>query len=455
MTNPSVRGRPGSEYRLLTVALMLGNKFLDDNTYTNKTWAEVSGISVQDIHVMEVEFLSNMRYALLASSEQWEEWLDKLASYSVFCERVSNGTSSSSRTVSPTLLIPSPTAGKGLSPVASPTAYQSAQRGFATTNGGRTYSPPTLPVNPTPMMYPETVGSVVTSFNQRPDFGGSNNRKRSWDEQSVEPPTKRAHLAPAQQAPKPAPDARRLPVPALTVNTNYQTPVTQPTYASTSYSMQQFQQQQQQQGAPYAVSLPPLDPGTRAMSTVYAPPTTTSWAPASTMTSSGATQQNLHHAKAVTPTNQYPPTVHYPPTSNATFGTPTKRLSPINNTLTPAAAYNASSPLHDYPHNSGFHTPITHSPSIYLQQRNSPYKPIRHVRTLLNPPPPMSLQGYQLPAIPPSQMHYQPIGRRNDQRTGIVPEYRVHDAYSRHPSFTPGQHATSQQSQHRFTDLMH
>lgn len=26
MTNPSVRGRPGSEYRLLTVALMLGNK---------------------------------------------------------------------------------------------------------------------------------------------------------------------------------------------------------------------------------------------------------------------------------------------------------------------------------------------------------------------------------------------------------------------------------------------
>lgn len=26
MTNPTVRGQPGSEYRLLTVALMLGNK---------------------------------------------------------------------------------------------------------------------------------------------------------------------------------------------------------------------------------------------------------------------------------------------------------------------------------------------------------------------------------------------------------------------------------------------
>jgi hypothetical protein len=35
--NPTVRGKPGSEYRLLTVALMLGNKFLDDNTY-EYTW---------------------------------------------------------------------------------------------------------------------------------------------------------------------------------------------------------------------------------------------------------------------------------------------------------------------------------------------------------------------------------------------------------------------------------
>lgn len=75
---PFCKGKPGSEFRLLTVALMLGNKceylsqtiasglavlclltlklVLDDNTYTNKTWAEVSGISVQEIHIMEVEF---------------------------------------------------------------------------------------------------------------------------------------------------------------------------------------------------------------------------------------------------------------------------------------------------------------------------------------------------------------------------------------------------------------
>lgn len=396
---------------------------------------------------MEVEFLSNMRYALLASSEQWEEWLDKLASYFLFCERIASPSAAARMVTSPTLVIPSPTAGKGLSPVVSPTAYQSAQHASATTNGARLYSPPAV-VNPTPAAYPDSIGSDGP-LAYRPDPVGASSRKRSWDEQSVEPPAKRAYRAPPQAAPKPAPDARRLPVPSLSLNTNYQGPVTQAPYSNTGYAMQQ--------AASYAVSLPPLEPGTRAMSTVYAPPATSSWAPASSMTSGGPTHQNLHPSTLATPTNQYPPPAQYPTTTIATYGTPTKRLSPIN-TLTPAAAYSGSSPLHEYGQNSGFHTPISHSPSIYLQQRNSPYKPIRHVRTLLNPPPPSSLQNYQLPAIPPSQMHYQPIGRRNDQRTGIVPEYRLHDNYgssifsgnSRHAGMAPGHGLSTQQSQHRY-----
>ncbi|PSS03838.1 hypothetical protein BD289DRAFT_358537 [Coniella lustricola] len=450
MTNPSVRGRPGSEYRLLTVALMLGNKFLDDNTYTNKTWAEVSGISVQDIHVMEVEFLSNMRYALLASSEQWDEWLDKLSSYHVFCERVAKGPSPSLRPVpSPTFVVPSPTGGRGLSPIVSPTACQSAQHSFPPARGNRPYSSPSLPPNPLPMMYTEAATNVVSPLHQRPDFGVMSGRKRSWDEQLAEPPTKRSYRAP-QTPVKTGPDARRLPVPALTLNTNYQTPINQGPYSGTGYSIPQ--------SAPFPVSLPPIEPGTRAMSTVYAPPpppTTVGWAPASTATAinSNMSHQAMCPASLITPTNQFPPTTQYPPTTTAAFGTSAKRLSPIN-TLTPASAYNGSSPLHEYPANSGFHTPITHSPSIYLQQRNSPYKPIRHVRTLLNPPPPLSLQSYQLPAIPPSQMHYQPIGRRNDQRTGIVPEYRMHDAYNRHGGMPVAQSSAGQPSHHRLNNLM-
>ena len=99
------------------------------------------------------------------------------------------------------------------------------------------------------------------------------------------------------------------------------------------------------------------------------------------------------------------------------YHTPTKKLSPTN-TLHPPYA---SSPLTEgFP--NGVRTPISQSPSIYLQQRPSPYRPIRHVNTLLYPPPSASLHEYHLT---PSQMHYQPLGRRNEVRTGIVPEYRV------------------------------
>ncbi|UKZ64103.1 uncharacterized protein TrAtP1_005322 [Trichoderma atroviride] len=73
-------------------------------------------------------------------------------------------------------------------------------------------------------------------------------------------------------------------------------------------------------------------------------------------------------------------------------------------------------------------TPISHSPSVYLQQRASPYRPIRHVNRLLYPPPSASLDQYHL-AVPvqPTQMHYQPLGRRNDLRTGVVPEFVVYN----------------------------
>lgn len=47
----------GQVYRMLTVALLLGSKFLDDNTFQNKSWAEVSNIPVAELNSMELEWL--------------------------------------------------------------------------------------------------------------------------------------------------------------------------------------------------------------------------------------------------------------------------------------------------------------------------------------------------------------------------------------------------------------
>lgn len=404
--NPSVNGRPGSEYRLLTVALMLGNKFLDDNTYTNKTWADVSGISVTEIHVMEVEFLSNMRYSLLASKEHWEDWLAKLARFKQYIDRAQLPPKSVSPTPSPTHRqfvspLPSPTGnGPTLHPTpqsfhcnpyspmsAAQTGNGSSQRLAVSHVMNNAVSPSPLALRPVEYGgnarkrgYPEEDPGDTTPA-KRVNYGAQSGyfTQRQQPTQAQPPPQPvpaaqlgmlpqhqaiqqqvQHHMAAQQPRPIPAPKHQhhqphqhqphappRLSVPNLTINTN--------TYAPQQAS---------------ALSLPPLVPGTRAMSTVYAYP--------GSSPIEAATAAYSHHAAAA----------------------------------------------------SGVHTPIAHSPSVYLQQRPSPYKPVRYVNTLLHPPPSAFLQQYHLcgggaAPVPPANMHYQPLGRRNDVRTGVVPEFIV------------------------------
>ncbi|KAI0512807.1 hypothetical protein F5B22DRAFT_637609 [Xylaria bambusicola] len=379
-TNPRVHGNPGSEYRLLTVALMLGNKFLDDNTYTNKTWAEVSGISVKEIHVMEVEFLSNMRYGLLTSKEQWREWLRKLACYHKYCERARAEETIRQAQTTPIHL--SPNQGRFTPPLPSPTAILPTSAHGAPSLVSA-YSPSSAQHNGWDSAYHVT--PVVSPLAVKPSLGHPLLRKRSWDGgDAVEPAPKKVTLAPSQimvpsMRPTAGIDPVRLPAPQLTLDTSQAT-------LPNMYG-------------PSMVSLPPLIPGIRAMSTVYTP--TSSWPTTNTALSTCG-----------------PQTPSYGVPSN--YGTPTKRHSPSS-----MAAF-GSSPLAEV---YASHTPISNSPSVYLQQRASPYKPVRRVNTLLNPPPSIPLSEYHLGS---SQMHYQPIGRRHDVRSGIVPEFQPGYGHQRH-----------------------
>ncbi|KAK6079330.1 cyclin [Seiridium cupressi] len=389
--NAKVNGSPGSEYRLLTVALMLGNKFLDDNTYTNKTWAEVSGIAVKEIHVMEVEFLSNMRYGLLVSKEQWQEWLKKLACFHEYCERADLSEkaaemAAAARRQRAQQVVPlnmtSPTHHGFSSPLPSPTnilpsSMQPSPASLAA------YSPNAAVYNsnsnwhgsyqPTPALSPLAAKPNLVFQ--------PNSRKRSIEDSEVTEPAPKRTTRPAPAANPPATrqfnngsETGRLSVPHLTLDTSQ---AMSPAYpANANYAQ-----------AP--VSLPPLGGGMRAMSTVY--PHATTWASQAAVLATCGPQ-----------TPSYPASTH--------FGTPSKRHSPGS-----LAVY-ASSPL---PEPFATHTPMSNSPLVYLQQRNSPYKPVRPVNTLNYPPPSIPLSEYHLGS---AQMHYQPLGRRN-VRTGIVPEF--------------------------------
>ncbi|KAL8954148.1 MAG: hypothetical protein Q9222_000032 [Ikaeria aurantiellina] len=48
---------PAKIYHLLTTALLLGSKFLDDNTFQNRSWSEVSNIPVGELNTLEIEWL--------------------------------------------------------------------------------------------------------------------------------------------------------------------------------------------------------------------------------------------------------------------------------------------------------------------------------------------------------------------------------------------------------------
>lgn len=47
---PSIKGSVGSEFRLFTTSLILANKFLDDNTYTNKV-CKLKSVQYSIFHV--------------------------------------------------------------------------------------------------------------------------------------------------------------------------------------------------------------------------------------------------------------------------------------------------------------------------------------------------------------------------------------------------------------------
>ncbi|KIM52134.1 hypothetical protein SCLCIDRAFT_1223999 [Scleroderma citrinum Foug A] len=76
--NRFTTGLQGSEFRIAVSALMMANKFLDDNTYTNKTWSEVSGIELTEINRMEREFLTGVDFSLHISGKQYASWLNLL-----------------------------------------------------------------------------------------------------------------------------------------------------------------------------------------------------------------------------------------------------------------------------------------------------------------------------------------------------------------------------------------
>lgn len=71
--------------RMLTVCLLLGSKFLDDNTFQNRSWAEVSSIPVQELNAMELQWLKDFNWEIHSMMDDPDQglgmWIDHWHAY--------------------------------------------------------------------------------------------------------------------------------------------------------------------------------------------------------------------------------------------------------------------------------------------------------------------------------------------------------------------------------------
>lgn len=317
---------------------------------------------------MEVEFLSNMRYNLLASKEQWQEWQGKLGKFWTYCDKATRPYPS-----------PLPNFQTNLSP---PNSTHSSPPSAATLYPPTSYAPNWSSHNYT--------APLISPLPAMPDLD-VRTRKRAYEGDNEDPPAKRERVTRPLPSSGPVPsfapkdpvirhDGPRLPVPNLTISTSQ--PYTHGYNGANGYPQ-------------HVPLLPPLSG--RSMSTVF--PTTPTWTP----------QLPNPQLPMLTPTGSNSNGSHHNIPNTNGYHTPSRRTSPhsVHDLLSLGSSPVSANYQQNY-----------NSPSFYLQQRASPYKPVRHVNTLLYPPPSASMHDYSV--MNASQMHYQPLGKRNDYRQGIA-----------------------------------
>jgi hypothetical protein len=64
-----------SEFYMVVLGLVLANKFLEDATYTNKTWADVSRLDLRHLNALERYALGALNYELNVSPSTYRSWL--------------------------------------------------------------------------------------------------------------------------------------------------------------------------------------------------------------------------------------------------------------------------------------------------------------------------------------------------------------------------------------------
>lgn len=339
---------------------------------------------------MEVEFLSNIRYDLFASKEEWARWHTKLGLFGDYFNQASKLPAESatpSLHVSPPRLKPqSPSAKLSSSP--SDVLRPQSQPNWYMPVPGLPYPAPQLS-NETPM---------------------AGSRKRSRDDETDLQPTKRIARSTANSTPT-------LTVPSTTTNA---IPTLPPVLAATSapavpaHTLSNVSRLPPPNLPPSSNPMPQSIPSTsmsQLPTPAFMPPVQKNWPQQTAPTAVPSVASGLYN-------NSLPDLSRH---HQSTYGPTTSIVSPA------VPAY-----IHPQDHLS---------PSFFLANRNSPYRPVRSCHTLLIPPPSTSM--HQQRSVPFDHMHYQPLGKGTaDRKTGLLPYIHPEvwsQPYSHPPYYPPTQ----------------
>ena len=75
---PSVCLTSGNMQRLLLTSVMVAAKFLDDLYYSNKHWARIGGLNLQELNTLELKLLFQLSFSLGIAREEYQEYLQGL-----------------------------------------------------------------------------------------------------------------------------------------------------------------------------------------------------------------------------------------------------------------------------------------------------------------------------------------------------------------------------------------
>jgi hypothetical protein len=194
-------------YEYLTISLVLANKFLDDNTFTNTSWSDISGIKRHDLNVSERDWLKKLGYDLhLNPTEQkgWSTWRKAWETW----EFDATGKRNAASLLTPVLsrsnsAMSSPRSEKMSSPQV-PTSFPSTSLGWTTSKASASSHPLATPYLTPP---------ISPTFDQSIDMDFLSPITPPTTAQWTLPPVNPVYAPPQQQLSwRPLPNTRNVPM---------------------------------------------------------------------------------------------------------------------------------------------------------------------------------------------------------------------------------------------------